>query len=438
MYNHIQNNLACNSRHINYAKFMFFNCNGIKSQVTEIKDYINRHSLDIVLFNETHLRTTDSLKIANFDVFRSDRIHNRGGGTAIAAKRYLKCCKFALPIFNSIEACACILNSKGVEYLIVSIYKPPGNSLNTQDLDYIARLGYPTIIAGDMNCKNTNWNCRTNNQDGIVLYNYIINNNVQIFAPTEHTYCPMTRSNSDILDIMLTFNVSQQPYLSVDNDLSSDHLPVRFTLYGLRHGLPPMKTRTNWIQYQNEINNNITPNANLNSKEEIDTAIQNLNIKIQSALKNAQFVKNEDITLPYNIRLKIKEKNRLRKIVQRTQNPQDRRNFNKCNKELRLMMIKYRSEAWENFVDSLSHTDSTVWRISKALRKEENNIGPIKHNNQAFHKAEDIANIFTSDYEDQFTLNQYPNPNDVNIENHVKDYIAANSRSVGNLITPDK
>ncbi|KFM75364.1 putative RNA-directed DNA polymerase from transposon X-element, partial [Stegodyphus mimosarum] len=99
-------------------------------------------------------------------------------------------------------------------------------------------------------------------------------------------------------------------------------------------------------------------------------------------------------------------------------------------------MVKYRSDAWENFVESLSHHDSSVWRISKALKNEENVIGPIKHNNQLFYNADDIENIFASDFENQFTLNPLSNPNDINVENHVKNSIALNSRDNVNLTTP--
>ncbi|KFM67576.1 Nucleic-acid-binding protein from transposon X-element, partial [Stegodyphus mimosarum] len=254
-----------------------------------------------------------------------------------------------------------------------------------------------------------------------------------------HTYVPSAYRNSDILDIMITIDIKQQPLLQVENDLMSDHLPVLFTLYGLKHGLPPLKTNINWNKYRDIINNSVETATTLNTIEDIDTEINKLNNKIHFAMKNAHSATNQEkLTLPNFIRLKIREKNRLRKIAQRTNSPTDKSNFNRCARELKTMMMNYRSEAWENFVENLSHKDATVWKISKALRREENIIGPIKDNNSIYHNAEDIANTFAKDYEEQFTVNPFDHPNDINIFNHVQNFITNNIPGNSPLVTPNE
>ncbi|KFM83375.1 hypothetical protein X975_21984, partial [Stegodyphus mimosarum] len=96
----------------------------------------------------------------------------------------------------------------------------------------------------------------------------MLSQNCNILAPTEVTHIPTNpRGRPDVLDIVITHNIAQVPSINVDADLSSDHLPLRFTLYGLRHGLPPLKTKINWNNFTHILNNHIQASADFSTTQ---------------------------------------------------------------------------------------------------------------------------------------------------------------------------
>ncbi|GFQ79528.1 hypothetical protein TNCT_33071 [Trichonephila clavata] len=70
-----------------------WNANGVSSRKIELQDFINKHSLDIILIQETHLRPGVNFKSPNFTTFRNDRTPiptHPSSGTAILIKSSLK------------------------------------------------------------------------------------------------------------------------------------------------------------------------------------------------------------------------------------------------------------------------------------------------------------------------------------------------------------
>ncbi|KFM68468.1 putative RNA-directed DNA polymerase from transposon X-element, partial [Stegodyphus mimosarum] len=102
--------------------------------------------------------------------------------------------------------------------------------LNSSDLDIFNSITIPSIIAGDLNAKHISWNSRRNNQNGNFLYKYSLLNDIKIFGPNDPTRYDY-HGSADVLDITITKNFQQIPYLSVHNQLNSDHLPVNLTYH---------------------------------------------------------------------------------------------------------------------------------------------------------------------------------------------------------------
>ncbi|GFV93656.1 hypothetical protein TNCV_1717641 [Trichonephila clavipes] len=65
-----------------------WNANGVRSRIIELRDFINKHSLDIILIQETHLRPGVSIRVPNYTLYRNDRQTQNipSGGTAILVK----------------------------------------------------------------------------------------------------------------------------------------------------------------------------------------------------------------------------------------------------------------------------------------------------------------------------------------------------------------
>ncbi|GFU02306.1 putative RNA-directed DNA polymerase from transposon X-element [Trichonephila clavipes] len=66
----------------------FWNADGVRSRIVEMRDFIDKHAPDLLL-QETHLRPEHFFSIPNYICYRNDRINSaRGwGGIAILIKK---------------------------------------------------------------------------------------------------------------------------------------------------------------------------------------------------------------------------------------------------------------------------------------------------------------------------------------------------------------
>ncbi|GFQ68769.1 hypothetical protein TNCT_160221 [Trichonephila clavata] len=90
-----------------------WNDNGVSSCKIELQDFINKHSPDIILIQEPHLRPGVNFKIPNFTTFRNDRTPiptHPSGGTAILIKSSLKHHHIHTPSLGAVEATVVVLS----------------------------------------------------------------------------------------------------------------------------------------------------------------------------------------------------------------------------------------------------------------------------------------------------------------------------------------
>ncbi|GFV49259.1 putative RNA-directed DNA polymerase from transposon X-element [Trichonephila clavipes] len=70
-----------------------WNANGLLRKYAELRIFIEKHSPDILLIQETHLRPSHNFNIANYTCHRNDRISDgarTAGGTLILVKNSIK------------------------------------------------------------------------------------------------------------------------------------------------------------------------------------------------------------------------------------------------------------------------------------------------------------------------------------------------------------
>lgn len=67
--------------------------------------FLNEQNIDILLLQESHLNQTDSWKIRNYQILRTDR-PGRKGGTAIIFKNHLPVQPITPPTLQSLEVTA--------------------------------------------------------------------------------------------------------------------------------------------------------------------------------------------------------------------------------------------------------------------------------------------------------------------------------------------
>ncbi|GFX62892.1 putative RNA-directed DNA polymerase from transposon X-element [Trichonephila clavipes] len=105
-----------------------WNANGLLRRNAELRLFIEKHSPDILLIQETHLRPSHNFNIANYTCHRNDRITDgsrSAGGTLILIKSSLKHYCLPTPPLRALEATNIILTPpKHDSISITSVYIP--------------------------------------------------------------------------------------------------------------------------------------------------------------------------------------------------------------------------------------------------------------------------------------------------------------------------
>ncbi|GIY95180.1 hypothetical protein CEXT_421071 [Caerostris extrusa] len=87
---------------------------------------------------------------------------------------------------------------------------------------------------------------------------------------------------------------------------------------------------------------------------------------------------HSNIKLPLEIKSKIKERNRTRKLWQRTRDPTLKTDFQNLNCEIKDLISNHKNIAWENFTDSLNDNTKNSGGKVKSMRKSLQNIPPLE------------------------------------------------------------
>lgn len=269
-------------------KIVFWNCRSIRNKILEFVNFLNTHDIDICLLSETWLTQANNLYHTNYSCIREDRIDQNGGGVAILVKKSITYTIIPKTINQVIENVGISIrvgfNSK---LNIYSVYFPGGQNNSTlrskfkSDLRRLLNTDDKYIICGDLNSKHGNWNCLRANQWGNILNDFTTYFPVSILYPNSPTYIP---SNSNInpttLDLILTNTPQFISNPLTINDLSSDHLPVSFSLSTTTPRIENLVFNfqlADWRKYSSYLNNSIKNNfihTTLDSSNAIDDSIE--------------------------------------------------------------------------------------------------------------------------------------------------------------------
>ncbi|GFR29797.1 putative RNA-directed DNA polymerase from transposon X-element, partial [Trichonephila clavata] len=208
-------------------------------------------------------------------------------------------------------------------FTICSLYRPPTReTLNLiPDLTKNFRNRNRCLIVRDFNARHRTWNPHNSgNTAGTALHKYARSYGYVISGPLNPTRIPPQRNqNPTTIDLGLSCGINN---IVVESryDLSSDHNPIHFVIthnFNNSH-LLNCKTITNWNKYQNILSSTIAGNPPINNTDDIDNSINSLNQNIHMAINQASkfIVTKQDFTLvPFQTRIKIRGKNRLRKTL---------------------------------------------------------------------------------------------------------------------------
>ncbi|GFX36391.1 probable RNA-directed DNA polymerase from transposon X-element [Trichonephila clavipes] len=323
-----------------------WNANGLLGKITELKIFTEKHSPDLILIQETHLRPSHNINIANYICYRNDRPtsnenYRAFGGTLILIKNSIKHYSLPTPSLQTIEATIVILTPIDHDPIsIVSIYIPPRSDeyTFTIDIENLIQTSSNCVLFGDFNAPHTAWNCNTNSSRGVRLLDFVNMTNLYIVYPESPTRFGINSANT--IDIAVIRNFYYPYTINSLHDLSSDHNPVllNFTLK-LKKDIPnPRAVHTNWPLFSKQLNTKLSlinyhPNS-IKSGTDIDQKISEFTEMVHAAHSHASRpieTLHKSYTPPYIHNL-IKQKNQYRNLYHRTLDPHYKTLYNRAQK----------------------------------------------------------------------------------------------------------
>ncbi|TLO45009.1 hypothetical protein FEG16_18210, partial [Acinetobacter baumannii] len=188
-------------------------------------------------------------KVANYVMVRNDRLSARKGGTVIYYRRALHCVPLDTPSLSHIEASVCRISLTGHQPIVIaSVYLPPDKPLLSSDIESLFGMGDSVILAGDLNCHHTRWNCHRTNVNGRRLDAFIDDLTFEIVGPPTPTCYPYNIAlRPSTIDLALLGNVTLRlRSIEAMSELDSDHRPVVMQLGRPHNPVTVTRTMVDW------------------------------------------------------------------------------------------------------------------------------------------------------------------------------------------------
>lgn len=384
-----------------------------KDRRQNLKVFLNMHKPHVVLLAETNLSITHRLNFTGYTFVRTDKTLQTGSrGTGILVKSSVKFHTINTTAWNlkSLQTTAVLIEAENrLKYLIVAAYRnPSGDLLDVNDLDTIIQNQCNLVLGGDLNAKHVNWRNTSTCRNGSLLADWIFRNSITQRVTLIHTAEPTYyRSRySSYLDVFITSDnldvvfPTHTPGLLAIRDYPSDHraveivLNVGSSLIKSDPILVPNYLRTDWRAFNDHIDSRISDDIvknNINmTPQQIDIAVHNVTILVNSAVDNIipkiRIHGRDDIPIPDSLKHIIDEKNRLRRRWQRKRyehNEYQLKSEIKClEKIIRDQLRIVHTEHWQKTLSDIKLDNHTFANIKKFTKSSNiNSVYALKKDN---------------------------------------------------------
>ena len=172
---------------------------------------LEKHGIEVCPLIETHLRSGDILRLANYVCHRNYRL-TEGGVIAILISRGIY--YHAVPVKVLVPGATAIqvFLAKQKPFKILAVYLSPSRSLTASDMSACCGGTLPVLMAGDQNGKNVEWNSGLITNRSRLLRYY--GSNTHINVPFKLSAKP------DVLDVAITKEIASPVYLFTFSALS--------------------------------------------------------------------------------------------------------------------------------------------------------------------------------------------------------------------------
>ncbi|KAK9708143.1 hypothetical protein QE152_g27391 [Popillia japonica] len=219
---------------------------------------------------------------------------------------------------------------------------------------------------------------------GNALNAFINNSDVLLHFPDEPTHTPANGTTPSVVDLVLAKNVRDVGDITV-RVMSSDHVALEFQL-----GEGPVKTakrrvmdysRANWMLFRQMLNQRAVNNR-LESAEDLESAVTTLTEDIVRAAKRSIPLKIVDpykfSEMPADIRVQIAERNKKRRMYQRTRDPNHLAEMKSLSAEIKSKVAQHRNEVYASRLGEINVRDGSIWRLNKHLRRPHEGVNAVQ------------------------------------------------------------
>ena len=315
----------------------------------------------------------------------------------------------------------------GDKVILATIYCPNGNP-SLRLLRMINALLKQVIFLGDFYSKHKQFGCVKPNKSGQMLVN--IAKDLKLFYVNQlesnrHTREDPVHGTSDILNMaFITPGLSSRDIsFSIADDLiCSDHFPIQISLdKPLKWNTPLAEPRyrfdkTNDDLLHNTLKDSLTNiDTNITTQDELEELAVTLCDKLMKVVDTStpKVYSSNDPKSPISQAILdlIKEKRRLRRLYNNTQDPNIKSTINKLQKKIRTKINQESTLSWEKFCNSISlESDPKMsWRkITNFLKPKGRHSYPtLKLGNKTAKSNPKKAQLFAKSVERNFSIENH-------------------------------
>lgn len=127
-----------------------WNANGLKTRISELKEFINRQKVDIMIINDTRFTETHRLKVKTYTCIRKDVTQKTTGGIIMIVRNAIDYRKVNIKNDITIQSVAIKLKT---EVFIIGVYNPPSNYFKIEEIEKLLKKGNKVLLIGDLNAR---------------------------------------------------------------------------------------------------------------------------------------------------------------------------------------------------------------------------------------------------------------------------------------------
>lgn len=369
----------------NETKIVLWNAHAAKLKAVELLDFAKKEEADIIALTETHLKPGDKFSLPGFTIVRLDRTTGKGGGVAVAVRQPIKFETKTHYQTTVIEAIGIELRTSNGPLLVIAAYCPQQCYEKTgkarqfkNDLVKLTRHSKKFVVACDLNAKHECWGNHRRNKNGNMVFDESQLGYFAVHAPHDPTFVSPAGSPA-CLDFFLTNTEISLP-ITV-NDLSSDHLPVLTRVGGeAQCGIRRTRkdyNRVNWVEFQRRVDSRIITDMQLNTVEDVDRAVGNLQAAITTAedecVPKVQTV-SRYLTLDSETISIIRARNVFRRQFQRTGDPSKRHQAGYLTKIIAARVQEIKNDRFGKDISKMNPYAKPFWKVAKVLKSKSQQV----------------------------------------------------------------